>query len=100
MFAITPKGLKRLQNWLAQPHQPTIERNELLLKMFFGGFQNLEVSIAHLDRALAEGKRYLELLQNVQSAMSQMIPEPHRAHIESTIFMDDWLQRRIFVGPR
>jgi len=36
VYSITPKGRKRLVNWLAIEPQPEIPRNELLLKLFFG----------------------------------------------------------------
>jgi PadR family transcriptional regulator AphA len=52
IYSITQKGRERLAKWLAVPPQPEIPRNELLLKLFFGGQAPLEISIEHVRRMM------------------------------------------------
>ncbi|AXI11236.1 PadR family transcriptional regulator [Oceanobacillus zhaokaii] len=49
-YFLTSKGMEILKNWLKQPveHLP-IERNEILLKLFFGRFQAKESKILLLQ---------------------------------------------------
>ncbi|WP_408009940.1 PadR family transcriptional regulator [Pseudalkalibacillus sp. A8] len=49
-YFITPKGEQILKKWLQQPIQELpIEKNELLLKLFFSRNQDINTSIQHLD---------------------------------------------------
>ncbi len=36
VYTLTDKGLEELRYWLTEPIEHTVERNELLLKLFFG----------------------------------------------------------------
>lgn len=50
IYAITANGRKKLQQWLAKPAEPLAERNELLLKLFFGSQLDAEGMRRHLQR--------------------------------------------------
>ncbi|MFP3916929.1 PadR family transcriptional regulator [Lysinibacillus telephonicus] len=49
-YYLTEKGVETLKNWLEQPiEQLPVERNEVLLKLFFGRFQSREKTISLLE---------------------------------------------------
>lgn len=48
-YTLTPAGEKALKDWLIQTPENMQLRNELLLKLFFGNFVSIDVSIAHLE---------------------------------------------------
>ncbi len=58
VYALTEKGRKELQRWLSEGVTPKVERNELLLKLFFGEEVSVATSISHI-------KRYQELQQGL-----------------------------------
>lgn len=48
VYSLTPSGRKELREWLKLPVQPVLQRNELLLKLFFGAHASKEVSRKHI----------------------------------------------------
>src|SRR6266511_3270230 len=48
VYALTTRGSKALHTWLAGQVMPTFERNELLLKLFFGEEGSIAVNIRHI----------------------------------------------------
>jgi DNA-binding PadR family transcriptional regulator len=58
VYALTEQGRKELQRWLSEGVTPKVERNELLLKLFFGEEVSLATNISHI-------KRYRELQQGL-----------------------------------
>lgn len=50
VYALTGKGLEELRQWLAEPIEYTVERNELLLKLFFGRQASLTENVEHVQR--------------------------------------------------
>jgi len=50
IYALTERGRKELQSWLAQDAMPKVERNEFLLKLFFGEEVAVTVSIRHVEQ--------------------------------------------------
>lgn len=50
VYTLTEKGWQELQRWLAEPFEYQIQRNELLLKLFFGSQMRTELSIEHVRR--------------------------------------------------
>jgi PadR family transcriptional regulator, regulatory protein AphA len=49
-YYLTLKGKETLRNWLEKPiEQIPIERNEILLKLFFGRHQSKEIAVLHLE---------------------------------------------------
>jgi PadR family transcriptional regulator AphA len=51
VYAITGEGTEALRRWLAEPTEPQQLRNELLLKLFFGGRGEAAWSRAQVERA-------------------------------------------------
>lgn len=66
VYSLTERGRKELQAWLAEGATPKVERNELLLKLFFGEEVGVSVSIRHveqfqkLQRELLEKYKWIE----------------------------------------
>jgi len=50
VYALTERGRKELQRWLTEGVVPKVERNELLLKLFFGEEAAVTVSIEHVEK--------------------------------------------------
>lgn len=66
VYELTERGWEELRRWLADPVERQVERNELLLKLFFSHQAAPAVSIAHLQRyrvLLDENLRRYEQLE-------------------------------------
>ncbi len=50
VYALTERGRKELQRWLAEGVVPKIERNEFLLKLFFGEEVAAATNIKHVEK--------------------------------------------------
>jgi len=66
VYSITKKGRERLTAWLAVPPQPEIPRNELLLKLFFGGQVSTEILIGYVERMAKDHRALLKLLERAE----------------------------------
>jgi DNA-binding PadR family transcriptional regulator len=69
VYALTPKGRKELRRWLSEGFAPKIQRDEFLLKLFFGEEIPTKINIAHVKkfRGLQRG-----LLQKYAAAEKQI----------------------------
>ncbi|SHM77516.1 PadR family transcriptional regulator [Gracilibacillus kekensis] len=73
-YDLTPKGLNALKNWLSQPiEQIPVERNEVLLKLFFGKHQSTEQNRMQLE----DYKRKLEERLQTYHAIAHSIQTHH-----------------------
>ena len=65
VYSLTASGREKLKAWLAVMPQPSKPRNELLLKVFFGGQSQVEIVRAHVletrARFAADLERYIAL---------------------------------------
>lgn len=70
-YNLTSKGRDVLKNWLEQPmKQLPIERNEILLKLFFGRYQSHEKTVSLIQNYKQElEKRYQTYVAIEQSIM-------------------------------
>jgi DNA-binding PadR family transcriptional regulator len=59
VYSITPAGRERLKQWLSQPANPEIPRNELLLKLFFDQWISVDVSRSQIETHRQMWKRQL-----------------------------------------
>jgi len=71
IYSITQKGRERLANWLAVPPQPEIPRNELLLKLFFGGQASLQVSMEHVQRMIETESAILRKIEQIEKEIDK-----------------------------
>ena len=58
VYTLTDKGLEELRQWLTEPIEQMVERNELLLKLFFGR----QISIASHSEHVQQFQRLQEQL--------------------------------------
>ncbi len=49
IYSLTDQGWDVLRNWLAEPVERQVERNELLLKLFFGRRVPIAINIGHVQ---------------------------------------------------
>jgi len=62
-YTLTRAGRATLEAWLAQPPARPIERNEMLLKLFFADLGRLDDAERHLAARLADVREQREALQ-------------------------------------
>nr|WP_249222380.1 PadR family transcriptional regulator [Planococcus sp. MSAK28401] len=73
-YFLTEKGLATLKNWIEQPiDQVPAERNEVLLKLFFGSHQSPERTVSLLE----EYQKTLEARHATYEAIEQGIRHNH-----------------------
>ncbi|MFP2903970.1 PadR family transcriptional regulator [Pyxidicoccus sp. 3LFB2] len=63
VYRVTAAGRTALAEWLRRPVLPHVERNELLLKLFFGARVGPEDSLAQVERSRAEAEALLAALR-------------------------------------
>jgi DNA-binding PadR family transcriptional regulator len=66
VYALTERGRKELQRWLSEGAVPKVERNELLLKLFFGEEVSLATNVHHIDRYRELQRGLLETYQAIE----------------------------------
>ncbi len=66
VYALTAAGRRTLRDWLARPPAPKVERNELLLKLFFGEEIPASVSAAHLAHFRERQTQLLERYRAIE----------------------------------
>jgi DNA-binding PadR family transcriptional regulator len=59
VYTITEKGREAFEGWLGRPVEETRERVEIVLKLFFGGFQPPALNIQMLRQFRAEQQKML-----------------------------------------
>lgn len=71
VYSLTELGRTELQRWLSEGVTPKVERNELLLKLFFGEEVALDTNIRHIEqyRELQQGllERYRAIEADIQA---------------------------------
>ena len=50
VYSLTAKGRKELRRWLLERFAPKVQRNEFLLKLFFGEEITPKANLAHVER--------------------------------------------------
>ncbi|RKG69076.1 PadR family transcriptional regulator [Corallococcus sp. CA054B] len=71
VYRVTEAGRTALAEWLRRPVLPHVERNELLLKLFFGAQVGPEDSLAQVERSRAEAEGLLAALRLIDENVSQ-----------------------------
>ncbi|WP_224365348.1 PadR family transcriptional regulator [Hyalangium versicolor] len=61
-YAITKAGREALALWLKEAPAPHVERNELLLKVFFANEGKLADALAHLESSLRDAQAQRDIL--------------------------------------
>jgi DNA-binding PadR family transcriptional regulator len=85
-YSLTNAGRTRLKEWLAQPANPEVPRNELLLKMFFGGLVPGVVTRGHLQEYKQRRKQDLRVYAEVRQRLErEQKNHPDRLFWEMTL---------------
>jgi DNA-binding PadR family transcriptional regulator len=75
VYALTDQGRGELQRWLTEPVERAVERNELLLKLFFGRVNPVPVALQQVEayRTLQEGllRTYAEIETRLRGDLAQ-----------------------------
>ena len=66
VYSLTAKGRQELRRWLRQDFAPKIQRDEFLLKLFFGEEIPATANIAHVERFRARQRETLERYRAVE----------------------------------
>ena len=69
VYALKPEGLVAFEDWLREPAEPMRERNELLLKLFFGRHSEPEINIHHLREARGINTRRLGEYEELEARL-------------------------------
>lgn len=75
IYALTEKGWDELRRWLTEPVGPHIERNELLLKLFFARHTTAGVSMEHIRRFRTRQVQLLQHYEEIEASTRQSFPE-------------------------
>jgi DNA-binding PadR family transcriptional regulator len=79
VYTLRPAGRKRLREWLSRDWTPEVYRNELLLKIFFGGNAAPGVTRRHVERfreqCAAEIATYEAALKTIEGEHARNHPD-------------------------
>jgi PadR family transcriptional regulator AphA len=75
IYALTEKGWDELRRWLTEPVELQVERNELLLKLFFARYAPPDVSIEHVRRFRALQAQLLQRYEGIEASIKQTYSE-------------------------
>ncbi len=81
IYTITEEGLDRLEEWLKSPFQEVPQRNELLLRIFFGKRASREILEGHLREYRGTVQNNLVHLERTEKSMKSV------EGIESGLFL-------------
>ena len=71
VYAISKKGRAELQRWLTKSPMRHVERNELLMKLFFGSEVAPETSVAHLNESRADAVARLKVVRELSATLAR-----------------------------
>lgn len=69
IYKITAKGMKELQHWLIKEPAPSVPRNELLLKLFFGANVSVDENRHHIVEHQRHLARHLEIYKQIAKSL-------------------------------
>lgn len=78
VYSLTASGRKELRHWLQLPVEPAVQRNELLLKLFFGAHSTKGVSRKHVATYEDQQRATLKIYTATARKLTQEQPDdPH-----------------------
>ena len=66
IYTLTEKGQQELERWLTESIEYTVERNELLLKLFFGRHTSIAKNIEHVQAFEGLQSRLLKKYEGIE----------------------------------
>jgi DNA-binding PadR family transcriptional regulator len=67
VYTLTAKGQEELRHWLTGPIEHTVERNELLLKLFFGRQNSIAGNVEHVQQFRILQEQLLRKYQDIEA---------------------------------
>jgi PadR family transcriptional regulator AphA len=74
IYTLTEHGWDALRQWLALPPVLQIERNELLLKLFFGDQTTRDVSVTHIQQFREELLFQIAIMEQQELSLKDQFP--------------------------
>lgn len=75
VYALTERGRTVLREWLLEGVAPQVERNELLLKLFFGTEVPIAATIEHVEEFRALQQALLERYEAIADELESRYPD-------------------------
>lgn len=71
IYSITKEGKKKLQDWLKEPAEKEVPRNELVLKLYLGANISLNENIQHMEQHLKKMQETFDRYQLVYKRLKE-----------------------------
>jgi DNA-binding PadR family transcriptional regulator len=75
IYTLTEQGKEELRDWLSESVESAVERNELLLKLFFGAHIPLEKNKEHIHAFQEFQSHLLEKYEGIERELSAAVQE-------------------------
>ena len=76
VYTITEAGQEELRRWLSEPTEPSVVRNELLLKLFFGRQVAAETNIRQIETFWNAQQQDLERYAKIRTGLTTTQQDP------------------------
>ncbi|MDQ2714598.1 MAG: PadR family transcriptional regulator [Chloroflexota bacterium] len=80
VYTLTNQGWETLRHWLTETTEYPIQRNELLLKLFFGRQAPIQVNIEHIQKFRALQVQLLEKYAAIEAHLKDCIDDPNQTY--------------------
>ncbi len=98
IYTLTEKGWQELQRWLQEPFEYQVQRNELLLKLFFGNHVRTEISLEHVRRHRAVQVELLHKYEQTEAEVrTDMAGNPELPYWLLTVSYGKYLAEALIV---
>lgn len=78
-YTLTKAGEKKLQEWLMKDPQYYPNRNELLLKLFYGANVSPLISIKHINNHIKKCETALAIYTDIEKQLEQLVKQRKRS---------------------
>jgi DNA-binding PadR family transcriptional regulator len=85
VYKLAAKGRAKLRAWLAQTPMRHVERNELLMKLFFATEVDAAKPLAHLNASRADATERLNALRELGVMLAQLADKPGYDYYWATV---------------
>jgi PadR family transcriptional regulator, regulatory protein AphA len=75
VYTLTDSGLEELRHWLTEPIEHIVERNELLLKLFFGRQNTIADNIEHVKQFQKLQEQLLHKYRGIEAYLKENCAE-------------------------
>jgi len=74
LFRLTPAGEEELAVWVREPAAGQVQRNEMLLKIYFSASDRPQAAAGHLNRRREELNQRLAILTRIEERLRRLLP--------------------------